>query len=232
MKHPKILSKDIVSINIQKSKLFGFGLILVFGLFFTSSQYVEAQSTAPTQQLHRPIFEWDGQTWKITQANGITATWEKTNIVTIEGTGTQSGWQSFGQLQKKLNSNTASVDIASYPLPAGIGTGSFWFLKDEQNAIIIEKHRDTIFPHYNSNLFIVERINGNDTHAFVHVDPPSRGWDNYRIAKISGGFEVYYNNILVYTGSIDIANFDEVRISAHVNGAGDQVKSAFKNYQE
>ncbi|MBM3282571.1 MAG: hypothetical protein FJY86_04520 [Candidatus Diapherotrites archaeon] len=117
-------------------------------------------------------------------------------------------------------------------MPASASSAGIWLTKDSQNTLIIEKHRDVTNPQYNTNLFIVERVNGNDSFVYVSSVPPSANFDIYKIRKIPTGYEVYYNGSVVYTGNLDLSTYNMVEIVGITRASGDQIEGQFKNYQE
>ncbi len=163
--------------------------------------------------------------------NGVTVS-HTNQVVTIAGTATNSYWNSEGRIIKRLFHNSAQVDIALTDLPASASSGSIWFTKDNQNALIVEKHRDITDPQYNTNVFIVEKINGVNNFKYVSPDVPSANFDTYKIKKISNGYEVYYNGALVYTGTLDLTAYNKIELVGIARASGDQIEAKFRSYKE
>ncbi|MFH0970730.1 MAG: hypothetical protein V1776_04705 [Candidatus Diapherotrites archaeon] len=209
-------------------------LLLFISILLLSFQSVSAQfvlTTAPYHICQSQNFFWSGFCWNQTQMNGVAVSYTN-QIVTIAGAATSSYWNSEGRIVKRLNGNSAQVDIASADLPASASGASIWFTKDSQNVLVVEKHRDITDPQYNTNVFIVEKINGVNHFKYVSPDPPSANFDTYKIKKIPNGYEVYYNTILVYTGNLDLTAYNKIELVGIARSSGDQVEAKFRSYTE
>ncbi len=202
--------------------------VLIISLQSVSAQFVPATATHLCQSQN---FFWSGSCWNQSQMNGVTVS-HTNQIVTIAGTATNSYWNSEGRIIKRLTHNSAQVDIALIDLPASASSASIWITKDSQNALIIEKHRDITDPQYNTNVFIVERVNGADQFVYVSSDLPSSNFDTYKIQKIVSGYEVYYNGAIVYTGTHDLSAYNKVELVGVARASGDQIEAKFRKYRE
>ncbi|MBI4043403.1 MAG: hypothetical protein HY393_01185 [Candidatus Diapherotrites archaeon] len=204
-------------------------LSLFIVLAITLSQPVFAQYSIA--QPHHGFF-WNGYIWDETETNGITVSGAHQRILTIEGTATSSYWNSEGRISKKIYQKSVQVEMALTDLPASASSASIWFTKDSQNALIVEKHRDVTDPQYNTNVFIVERINGVDHFKYVSADSPSANFDTYKIRKTPAGYETYYNGTLIYTGNLNLSEYNKVKLVGVARALGDQVKAQFRKYKE
>ncbi len=198
-------------------------------LFFTASVYA-LPSVPAIQPSLNPAF-WQGFRWRVSVANGITFS-NQANTIIFSGTATNSFWNSEARLVKRFNGTRATVDIALSNLPATASAGSIWLAKDSQNALIVEKHRDVTDPQYNTNLFIVERVNGVDSFKFVSPDLPSSSFDTFSIEKNSSGYNVYYHSNLVYTGTLNVSTHNRIEFVGIARATGDQVNAQFRAYTE
>ncbi|MEK6971101.1 MAG: hypothetical protein AABW68_05470 [archaeon] len=176
--------------------------------------------------------DWSGHSWNSSKANGIHAGFTSQNEFMVRGIATASFWNSFGKLSKPLDKRSAQVDIALADTPASATSAGIWFVKDSQNALIVEKHRDITDPHYHTNLFIVERVNGTDSFKYVSTDAPSSGYDTFKIQKILGGYQVYYNGALTYTGTLNLSQHTTLELVSVARAAGDTLQATFQNYVE
>ena len=150
----------------------------------------------------------------------------------VQGIANNNYWNNEGRIFKRFNRSMVQVEIALADLPASASSAGIWLTKDSQNTLIVEKHRDITDPQYNTNVFIVERVNGNDT--FVYVSPvlPSSNFDTYRIKKNLSGYEVYYNGAFVYAGNLNLTGYNKVELVGVARAAGDQIHAQFRNYKE
>lgn len=208
-------------------------LLLVFAAIFLLVFSLNAWSaSAPTAATPVPLFFWQGYGWLPQTANGMTVSILSGNILDVNGFATSSFWDSYGSITKRFSKTYTQVEISLGNLPASASSGGIWLVKDNQNALIVEKHRDVTTPQYNTNLFIVERINGVDFFRYVSPDLPSSAYNTYRIQKIPNGYEVYYDNTLAYTGNLDLNSHKIVKIAGYARAAGDQLSARFRNYIE
>jgi hypothetical protein len=208
-------------------------LILFASVLIVSFQNVSAQFV-PATAVHickSQNFFWNGFCWNQSQTNGVTVS-HTNQIITIAGTATSSYWNSEGRIIKRLSHNSAQVDIALTDLPASASSGSIWFTKDSQNALIVEKHRDVTDPQYNTNVFIVEKINGVNNFKYVSPDSPSSNFDTYKIKKIFNGYEVYYDGALAYIGNLDLTAYNKIELVGIARASGDQIEAKFRSYKE
>ncbi|MEK6902516.1 MAG: hypothetical protein AABX02_02935, partial [archaeon] len=144
---------------------------------------------------------WNGYPWDSSETNGIHAGFTPQNEFMVRGIATANFWNNVGKLTKPLDERSAQVDIALADTQATATSAGIWFVKDSQNALIVEKHQDVTDPQYHTNLFIVERVNGIDSFKYVSTDAPSSGYDTFKIQKTQGGYQVYYNGNLAYSGT-------------------------------
>lgn len=175
---------------------------------------------------------WSGHIWDSTETNGIHAGFSSQNEFMVRGIATASFWNSFGKLTKPMNKRSAKVDIALANTPSSATAAGIWLVKDSQNALIVEKHRDVTDPQYNTNLFIVERVNGIDSFKYVSTDAPSSNYDTFKIQKIPGGYQVYYNGNLTYTGTLSLSQHNTVELVGVARATGDVLQATFRNYNE
>lgn len=178
-------------------------------------------------------FFWENHLWNAQEQNGGNVILNSnTNELAFLGTAQNSYWNSFAYIQKRFpNLATAEVELRSDPLIGSANAASLWLVQDENNAIIVEKHRDIQDPQYNSNLVVFERINGINYPVYVNPDVPSNDFDKFKIQKIFNGYKVYYNDSLVFSGNYNLTGILKVRLSGWMRQTNDQIFSEFKNFK-
>ncbi|MFH0970560.1 MAG: hypothetical protein V1776_03815 [Candidatus Diapherotrites archaeon] len=240
-----MITKKTVN-SAKPQALFGLGrnratllvLLLFASVLFVSFQNVSAQSVTTAVQICRPGFSWGGYSWNWNSMPlfGVTVSGSNQPILTVEGQSITNSWQgawvSEGRISRPTTKTTVQVDVALENLPSSAASAGIWFVKDNQNALIVNKHRDITDPQYNSNVFIIERVNGSDSFKYVSPDLPSSTFDTYKIQKTLTGYNVYYNGTLVYTGTLDVSQFNKVEINGVARIGGDQIRARFRNYTE
>jgi hypothetical protein len=187
-----------------------------------------AQDLETEQEL--PALNWSGFDWNQIQENGVKN--ELANeILTIQGKATQSYWNNFGQITKPFNANSTQVEISLTNLQASASGASIKLIKNEKNSLTVEKHRDTD-QEYNTAVFVIEKVNGVDSFKFISTETPTENFDTYKIKKISNGYEVYFNNELVYLGTLDLTDYKKAELIGVARATGDQIEAQFRNYSE
>ncbi len=192
---------------------------------------VQSQNTTQPQFPAVTSLSWARYDWNQTQQNGLTSTVDDTNTLIIKGTGTNSYWNNEVQLTKPLTTNIAQISIALSALPGTASGASIRFVKDEQNMLIVEKHRDSDTK-YNTNVFVIEKINGSDNFKYISTDLPSATFDTYKIKESKSGYEVYCNDKLVYSGTLDLTPYKNIELVGVSRASGDQIEAKFKDYLE
>ncbi|MDO8538304.1 MAG: DUF1080 domain-containing protein [archaeon] len=204
------------------------------GLYAAAGEFDNIEITSPNMVNSFPIkLFWENFSWNANEQNGGQIILNpNTNELAFFGTAQSSYWNSFAYIQKRFpNLSTAEVELRSEPLIGSANAASLWLVQDENNAIIVEKHRDIQDPQYNSNLVVFERINGINYPVFVHPDIPSSSFDKFKIQKTFNGYKVFYNNNLVYTGSYQLTGTLKVRLSGWMRQTNDQIFSEFRNFK-
>jgi hypothetical protein len=209
-------------------------LLLVLFILSTgvSAQTFSTQPTSVSNQITpAPVFFWSEFIWNIIEENGITVT-DYNQTLLIQGEGTISYWNNVGKIFKRTDSNSVQVEIALKDTNASASAAGIWLVKDNQNALIVEKHHDVIDPQYHSNVFIVEKINGINYFRYVSPDPPSADFDHYQIEKTTNGYTVSYNQTLIYNGTLNLNEHDQVELVGITRASGDKIEAKFESYEE
>ena len=179
-----------------------------------------------------PIGKWNGFKWNVNESNGVFVSGFGQRIITIAGQGMGNYWNNERRISKTLGKRSVQVDLALADLPASASSAGIWLVKDSQNALIVEKHRDITDPQYHTNVFIVERVNGMDNFMYVSPDLPSANFDTYKIQKTQNGYNIFYNGPLVYTGNLNLSQFNTVALVGVARATGDQINATFRRYSE
>jgi len=191
---------------------------------------IQTNTQNPKTEQELPIINWSGFDWNQIQENGVKN--ELANgVLTIKGKATQTYWNNLGQITKPFNANSTQAEISLTNLPASASGASIRLIKDEENSLIVEKHRDTD-TNYNTGVFVIEQINGSNNFKLISTESPTENFDTYKIKKITEGYEVYFNNELVYSGTLDLTDYKTVELVGVARATGDQIEAQFRNYLE